>query len=394
VVECIISLLFPHDKGNVANRKRFNQDYAKIVTARKDKPEDYYNTFEGDIDDSFKLGLGVTKNTLKLYSDFYSSDIIICSPLGLRLVTGVEEDGKDGGGGGSEGDADFLSSIELLIMDQTDVFLMQNWDHVSTVLAQLHLQPKDTHGTDFNRVRLWTLDGHARYYRQTLIFSGLPFPELNSVWNNICVNYKGKVRVANPVPGTGALARVLSDTPLVWHRIDAESISDSLEKRFKYFTEKIMPQFSRDNMDHTLIFIPSYFDFVKVRNWSKFSDLDFSEISEYSKDKRVAKARDEFYHNEKHFLLYTERAHFYRRFRIKGIRHLIFFQPPIYPGVLAELCNLQQSAFQNPRGGSDSNMSCTVLYTKYDATRVSQCVGSTTASTMLRADSAVHRFQP
>jgi hypothetical protein len=37
-------------------------------------------------------------------------------------------------------------------------------------------------------------------------------------------------------------------------------------------------------------------------------------------------ARDEFYHNGRHFLLYTERAHFYRRFRIKGIRHLIFYQ--------------------------------------------------------------------
>ena len=90
VVECIISLLHPQDKGNVSNRKRFNQDYAKIVTARKDKSEDYYNTFEGDIDDSFKLGLAVTKSTLKLYTDFYSSDIIISSPLGLRLVTGVE----------------------------------------------------------------------------------------------------------------------------------------------------------------------------------------------------------------------------------------------------------------------------------------------------------------
>ena len=94
IVEILIQLFAPDKvRGNIANRKRFNEDYAEVETVRKDKPDDFYDIFSGDVDDSFKLGIAVTKKTLKLYTDFYSSDIIICSPLGLRLVTGVEGEG-------------------------------------------------------------------------------------------------------------------------------------------------------------------------------------------------------------------------------------------------------------------------------------------------------------
>ena len=58
-------------------------------------------------------------------------------------------------------------------------------------------------------------------------------------------------------------------------------MEDSINERFKYFTEKIVPQFAGDNMDHTLIFVPNYLEYVKVRNWFKASDRDFCEISEY-----------------------------------------------------------------------------------------------------------------
>jgi len=385
IVEMMISLLFPNQKGGVANRKRFNEDYAKIETARKDKPDDYYDTFQGNIDDSFKLGIGVTKKTLKLYTDFYSSDIIISSPLGLRMITGVEGEDK-------KTDTDFLSSIELLVVDQAEVVMMQNWDHVATVMNQMHSQPKDSHGVDYSRVRLWSLDGQAKFYRQTVLLSGIPAPEINNIWNKSCVNYMGKVKVMNEV--VGEMGRVVCDTPVVWHRVDCAGVKESLEERFKYFTEKIMPQFKRDAMDHTLVFVPSYFDFVKVRNWFKFSDFDYSEVSEYTRDKKIAQARDEFYHNEKHFLLYTERSHFYRRFRLKGIRHLIFYQPPTFGWMYSELCNLLLPTYQNPRGGSENNMSITVIYTKYDLHRLSLCVGSETSSTMLSSEKSVHMFKP
>ena len=46
--------------------------------------------FAGNIDDCFKVGVAVRGKVLRLYSDFYSSDIIIASPLGLRTVIGAE----------------------------------------------------------------------------------------------------------------------------------------------------------------------------------------------------------------------------------------------------------------------------------------------------------------
>ncbi len=129
IVDLMIRLLFGKDQGKstIMKRGKFDDEFGTekdAVTGSGNKPgmsylivslrqmpklnfllsDDFYRTFTGNIDDGFKVGIGVTKKALKLYSDFYSSDFLIASPLGLRMVL--------------ETDADFLSSIELLIMDQ------------------------------------------------------------------------------------------------------------------------------------------------------------------------------------------------------------------------------------------------------------------------------------
>lgn len=92
-------------------------------------------------------------------------------------------------------------------------------------------------------------------------------------------------------------------------------------------------------------------------------------------------------------MLYSERAHFFRRTRIKGIRHLIMYQPPTWPHFYSEMINLMQSGNQNPRDGIAENMmSVTVLYTKYDLLQIASIVGSAQANIMSQSTKSTHVF--
>lgn len=99
-----------------------------------------------------------------------------------------------------------------------------------------------------------------------------------------------------------------------------------------------------------------------------------------------------FFHSGAHFMLYSERAHFFRRTRLKGIRHLIMYQPPTWPHFYSEMINLMQSCNQNPRDGIGDMMSVTVLYTKYDLLQIASIVGSAQANTMSQSTKSTHVF--
>ena len=89
----------------------------------------------------FRTKIDPHKKAIRLYAPFYSSDIIVASPLGLRKIIGTEDDSRK--------EYDFMSSIEMCIVDHADYILMQNWMHLNHVMNHLNLQPKEAHDCDF-----------------------------------------------------------------------------------------------------------------------------------------------------------------------------------------------------------------------------------------------------
>ncbi|XP_034940883.1 digestive organ expansion factor homolog [Chelonus insularis] len=385
IVEMLIAILFgDNSDGSVMNKKRFLKEYGGetiFMPKTNPKPEDYEITFSGNTDDTFKIGISITKKTLKLYSEFYSSDVIIASPLGLRLLIGAA--------GEEDRDYDYLASLELLIIDQADILLMQNWDHLIHIMSHLHLQPRKFHGTDFSRVRSWSVNGWSKYYRQTLIFSSIHTPEIHALFNKKCANYAGKIKVMNNVQ-TGSISQVIVQLPQVFYKFNASSHTQAINTRFDFFIKKILPQYKDSMMSHTLVYIPSYFDYVKLRNYFKKEELNFVQICEYSKDNKIARARDMFFHGSAHFLLYSERFHFFRRIRIKGIKHIIFYAPPLFPNFYTELCNFMFEFDPNSLAKSKSNMTISTLYCKYDAMYLSAVVGTDRFTKMIASDKSTH----
>lgn len=58
----------------------------------------------------------------------------------------------------------------------------------------------------------------------------------------------------------------------------------------------------------------------RVRNFLTQEEADFASVCEYTPPPDVTAARSRFFHRHRRVLLYTERAHFYNRHMIRGIK--------------------------------------------------------------------------
>lgn len=435
---------------NVENKKKFKTQFyddSKISDrVYHSKPKDFEEYFDGNTSDLFVLGVKYTRKTLKLYSPLEQSDIIIASPIGLlKLYNKIEARHHQNKKGGDKNDKanegmknNFLSSIEICIIDKAEGMMMQNWSNVTDILKKhLNQIPKDFINVDFSRIRMWAINGQNEYLTQFLCFDKYATPEMISLIKNSRNLLSGStsfipVENMSIIDSTNyklyrlGLINKVERLKQVFMRFefDEKSIINEPLKRFEFFKNVILPQIANKSSYKygTLIYIPNYFDYLRVKKYLKDeSSLSFVAIDEYSSNSKLTRNRALFKNksNTATLMLYTERLHFYKRFDIKGVRNIIFYQlpsdPDFYQQVLEFIANEKiridteksklkldkvndedsEDEDEEDDGDDDLDLNlCMVrsIYSKLDAMRFRPIVGNDNIGRLVRGENEITEF--
>ncbi|KAL3320069.1 hypothetical protein Ciccas_001258 [Cichlidogyrus casuarinus] len=377
----------------VSNKKRFDQDFSPIEGLENEskktsnKPDDFKHLFSNNTDDHFRIGLTIAKKSVKLYSPFADSDVIVASPLGLKTIIDSDEEDKE------LDIQNITASIEMLVIDRAEFLLMQNWKNVQLVVSQLNQRPTISKFPNPARIRLAHLAGLGKHYRQSLVFSSIdsPFIELlTACFSNFeglayfpyvpsfpknmttfiphwihstqesftepTMNLKTIPFFVKEAKSSKDLEIVKNDTfpsedsfgnhiVTTYENIHSNQDYNNLKgsaipsARVAAFRQRILPRLIRGNDKRVLIYVPDFYDAEILKMMLQKEGLEFCYINEYSSDIEGDRFRSLFGDGKIRILMITERYYFYKRRRIVGAMNFIFLGPPSFPWFGTELIN-------------------------------------------------------
>lgn len=126
---------------------------------------------------------------------------------------------------------------------------------------------------------------------------------------------------------------------------NVESFEHSDDARYSFFTKQIWDKLYEDNTGYTILFVPSYLDFVRLRTYFRNKNAQVAFISEYSEKKDCQRSRHEYETKEKPVLMVTERAIIFDKIKLRYARNVVLYglpeSPDTFTDVLSEITREQ-----------------------------------------------------
>ncbi|CAD2097867.1 U3 small nucleolar RNA-associated protein 25, putative [Plasmodium vinckei lentum] len=408
----------------VKNKNRFINEYditpeekknLKDMYIKKKQSFDYINLYRGNSDDCFRLGIKLFENEKKiqLYSPFYDSDILICSPLGLEIIIKEYKENEDKTNNiyneddnysddyeinGTENSAkktnkkkkkintnnnkkkklyeyDFLSSIEVLVIDQIDIILMQNILTLKNVLNFINKPLLKWRNANINRIAKYAIDGYIKNYRQTIITSSIIDTNFISLIQ-LSNNYRSflKLFIKNDDDTVLLSIRNMFKINQYFKKIECDDILKIEECIIDFFSTNVIEILT--NIKQLIICIPTYIEYIRLYEILKKNDISFKGVNEYTTEKKRIKIQKLFKFEKVNILLVTSRLIYYERCTFKNANHVIFFSPPKFQFMYFEL--IKNITINTP------NASSMCYYTKYHTYELERIVGQKRAIHLMR----------
>jgi len=335
ILEEIINIFSNNNWKGITNKKKFKDEYSE---------------FDSN-DDCFRMGINISffENKMKLYSPFDESDIILASPLGLKLAAPSENDKTFK----NNKVYDFLSSIEIFLMDFSEVFIYQNMEHLNEILSFLNKPPKNNQNiVDINRIKENYANNYGEYLRQNIIISHFKCLDIDVSINEVCKNINGKILFDGPYENQPELIK--KEFSEKYNYMNSKNYEiryefkilrdlkgeDDFDEKFNYFTKNIWQNLYESFEKHTIIFISSTFDYLRLKSFFKKKSKSVCYISEDTDKKDWQRNRLYFENGKYKFLLYNERAHVYKKINLKFAKNIFFYSLPEDPKIFNDLIHL------------------------------------------------------
>ena len=335
ILEEMINILTNNNWKGITNKKKFKDEYSE---------------FDSN-DDCFRMGINISffESKVKLYSPFDESDIILASPLGLKLATPSETDKTFK----NNKVYDFLSSIEIFLMDFSEVFIYQNMEHLNEILSFINKPPKNNQNIiDINRIKEIYANNYGQYLRQSIIISNFKCLDIDLSVNEICKNINGKILFDGPYENQPELIK--EEFHEKYNEMNSKNYEiryefkilkdlkgeNDFDEKFNYFTKNIWQNLYESFEKHTIIFISSTFDYLRLKSFFKQKSKSVCYISEDTDKKDWQRNRLYFENGKYKFLLYNERAHVYKKINLKFAKNIFFYSLPEDPKIFNEMIHL------------------------------------------------------